>query len=61
MIGHVSKHHVHLFVSIPPQRTISRLVQELKGKSSCTLLCEFAYSRKFFWGRPPVGPGLLLL
>ena len=25
--GHVSKDHVHLFVSIPPQVTISRLLQ----------------------------------
>ena len=31
--GHVSKDHVHLFVSIPPQVTISRLVQRVKGKS----------------------------
>ena len=30
--GHVAKDHVHLFVSIPPQVTISRLVQRLKGK-----------------------------
>jgi len=27
MKGHISKDHVHLFVSIPPQVTISRLVQ----------------------------------
>src|SRR3954470_15798346 len=32
--GHVSKDHVHLLVSIPPQVTISRLVQRLKGKSA---------------------------
>jgi len=28
--GHVSKDHVHLLVSIPPQVTISRMVQKLK-------------------------------
>jgi putative transposase len=49
--GHVSKDHVHLFVSIPPQVTISRLVQRLKGKSSHSLLGEFAHLRKAFWGR----------
>jgi putative transposase len=49
--GHVSKDHVHLFVSIPPQVTISRLVQRLKGKSSHRLLAEFAHLRKAFWGR----------
>lgn len=32
--GHISKDHVHMFVSIPPSVTISRLVQRLKGKSS---------------------------
>src|SRR5512135_683693 len=32
--GHVSKEHVHLLVSLPPQVTISRLVQRLKGKTA---------------------------
>ena len=49
--GHVSKDHVHLMVSIPPQVTISRLVQRLKGKSSFKLLGEFAHLRKVYWGR----------
>jgi putative transposase len=49
--GHVAKGHVHLFVSIPPQVTISRLVQRLKGKSSHHLLAEFAHLRKAFWDR----------
>ena len=49
--GHVSKDHVHLFVSIPPQATISRLVQRLKGKSSHALLTEYSHLRKTFWGR----------
>ena len=49
--GHVSKDHVHLFVSIPPQVTISRLVQRLKGKTSYKLLSEFQHLRKQYWGR----------
>ena len=49
--GHVSREHVHLFVSIPPQVTISRLVQRVKGKSSHSLLAEFSHLRKAFWGR----------
>ena len=49
--GHVSKDHVHLFVSIPPQVTISRLVQWLKGKSAFKLLQEFPMLQKQFWGR----------
>jgi len=51
MKGHVSKDHVHLFVSIPPQVTISRLLQMLKGKSSYKLMHEFPHLRKKFWGR----------
>src|SRR5918997_2555766 len=49
--GHVSKDHVHLLVSIPPQVTISRLVPRLKGKTAYKLLQEFAPLRKQFWGR----------
>jgi putative transposase len=48
--GHVSKDHVHVFVSIPPQVTISRLMQRLKGRSSHTLMMEFAHLRRTFWG-----------
>jgi putative transposase len=48
--GHVAKDHVHLFVSIPPQVTISRLVQRLKGKTAYKLLQEFPHLRKKFWG-----------
>lgn len=51
MKGHVSKDHVHLFVSIPPQLTISRLVQKLKGKTSYKLLSEYPHLQKMFWGR----------
>lgn len=49
--GHVSKDHVHLFVSLPPQVTISRLVQRLKGKTSFKVLPEFPHLRKTYWGR----------
>ena len=49
--GHVSLDHVHLFVSIPPQVTISRFVQKVKGKSSHKLLSEFPHVRKVYWGR----------
>ena len=49
--GHVAKDHVHLFVSVPPQVTTSRLVQNLKGKSSYKMMHEFPHLRKKFWGR----------
>ena len=51
MQGHVAKDHVHLFLSIPPQVTISRLLQWLKGKTAHHLLGEFAHLKKQFWGR----------
>ena len=49
--GHVASDHIHLFVSIPPQVTISRLVQKLKGKSSFKLLHMFESLRRQYWGR----------
>jgi putative transposase len=51
MKGHAAKDHVHLFLSIPPQVTISRLLQWLKGKTAHHLLGEFAHLKKQFWGR----------
>ncbi|MHC9544908.1 MAG: IS200/IS605 family transposase [Vulcanimicrobiota bacterium] len=47
----MSKDHIHLFVSIPPQVTISRFVQQVKGKSSYKMLSEFSHLRKVFYGR----------
>ena len=32
--GHVSKDHVHLFVSVPPQLSISKVMGAIKGKTS---------------------------
>ena len=49
--GHISKDHVHLFVSVPPHLAISKLAQYLKGKSSYKLLLENKQLSKEFWGR----------
>ena len=49
--GHVSKDHVHLFVSVPPHLAISKLVQYLKGKSSYKLMQENKQISRLFWGR----------
>jgi putative transposase len=51
MKGHVSKDHVHLLISLPPQVTISRLMQWLKGRTAHHLLAEFPHLKKQFWGR----------
>jgi putative transposase len=47
----VSKDHVHLLISLPPQVTISRLMQRLKGRPAHRLLPEFPHLKKQFRGR----------
>ena len=49
--GHVSKDHVHLYVSCPPHVSPSYLMQRVKGRSSRRLMAEFASIRKACWGR----------
>ena len=49
--GHVSRDHVHIFVSVPPHLSISQLVQSLKVKTSRKLLMEYKRLSKAFWGR----------
>ena len=51
MKGHVSKDHVHLLLSIPPQVTISKLLQYLKGKTAHKIMMEFAHIKKQYWGQ----------
>ena len=49
--GHVSKDHVHLFVSVPPQLSISKVMGRIKGKTSRKMLNEYRRLTKEFWGR----------
>ena len=49
--GVVAKDHVHVLVSIPPQVSVSKLIQKLKGKSSYKLQREFKSLRKQYWGQ----------
>ena len=49
--GHVSREHVHLFVSSPPNISASALMQRIKGKSSRKLQMEFRHLKKACWGR----------
>jgi putative transposase len=58
--GHVSKDHVHLFVSLAPDLAISKLVQYLKGKNSYKFLSENRDLSKAFWGRHLWGRGYLV-
>ena len=49
--GHVSKDHIHILVSAPPNISVSKMVQYLKGKSSRMLQQEFSYLKKRYWGQ----------
>lgn len=49
--GAVNRDHVHMLLSIPPQLSVSRAVQFLKGKSSHKLLSEYQALRKRYWGQ----------
>ena len=49
--GHVSKDHVHIFVSVPPHISVSGVMQSLKGKTSRKMMSEFKSLSRTFWGR----------
>jgi putative transposase len=49
--GHVSRDHVHILVSAPPNMSASKIMQYIKGKSSRKLMMEFRHLNKQFWGR----------
>ena len=49
--GSVNRDHVHMLIGIPPQLSVSKAVQYLKGKSSHKLLSEFDSLRKRNWGQ----------
>jgi putative transposase len=55
--GSINRDHVHMLISIPPQLSVSRAVQFLKGKSSHKLLSEYASLRKRYWGQHLWGRG----
>ena len=55
--GSISRDHIHLFVSVPPRLSISKLMQSLKGKTSYKLLSEYKEISKQFWGRHIWGRG----
>lgn len=55
--GAVSKDHVHMLVSVPPQVSVSKVVQKIKGKSSYKLQREFRALRKEYWGQRMWGRG----
>ena len=49
--GLINRDNVHMLISIPPQLSVSRAEQYLKGKSSRRLLSEYKALRKRYWGQ----------
>lgn len=49
--GAVSSTHVHIYVSIPPYLSVSKLVQLIKGKTSRKIQQEFPELKKRYWGQ----------
>ena len=48
--GTVSHNHVHIYISVPPYLSISKLVQSIKGKTSRKIQQEFPELKKRYWG-----------
>ena len=49
--GSVSRDHVHVLLSCPPNLSPSKIMQYIKGKSSRKLMLEFKHIQKQYWGR----------
>jgi len=49
--GVVSRDHVHVFVSAPPQLAPAQMMRWVKGRSSRKLQQEFEELRRRYWGQ----------
>lgn len=49
--GSIGKEHIHILVSCPPSLSVSKLVQQLKGKTSKVMLGEYKELKKRYWGQ----------
>ena len=48
--GVVSKDHVHILVSAPPNMALSEIMRRIKGRTSSKLFEEFPMLKKRYWG-----------
>lgn len=49
--GSISRDHVHVLLSCPPNLSPSQIMQYIKGKTSRKQLMEFRHLQKQYWGR----------
>ena len=55
--GVLASDHVHMFVSIPPNLSVSDFMRKMKGRSSHKVQREFPRLKKRYWGRHFWGRG----
>jgi len=53
--GVVSKDHVHILVSSPPELAPSEIMRRIKGRTASKLFEEFPHLKKKYWGRHTFG------
>ena len=49
--GHVSSDHVHLYISYPPQLSVTEIVKSIKGRTSRRIQEEYPELSKRYWGQ----------
>ena len=49
--GVLARDHIHMFISVPPQIALSKVMQQIKDRSSRRVQMEFPELRKRYWGR----------
>jgi putative transposase len=49
--GVISKDHVHLLVSAPPDISPAEIMRQAKGKTSLKIFEELPHVKKRYWGR----------
>ncbi|WP_097154017.1 IS200/IS605 family transposase [Cohaesibacter gelatinilyticus] len=55
--GALSLDHVHMFVSVPPNLSVSDLMRKMKGRSSHKVQREFPQLKRRYWGKHFWGRG----
>jgi len=55
--GSIGKEHVHILISCPPNISVSKIVQQLKGRTSGILLDENRDLKRKYWGQHLWGTG----
>ncbi len=49
--GVLARDHLHMFISVPPQIALSKVMPRIKGRSSRRVQMAFPELRRRYWGR----------